>query len=394
MKTKILQLLVDLPAIENGSEENSLHTDATEVLSPRSVSLGDNCIAGVKGYYYSDIDFSGENPKITLSDKQWEVTENEIEVGYDIGDVISIVNNSKYPDCATITAISKNVITVDKLPFDTVVNMIDKTGSVASDDYSVFVAEKPLVGDVPLGYSAFSMGEDAIALERASAAFGRLTKALGQYSFVANRQTEAAYCGSAFGHYSKALGFNSFAINYDTLAKGKNSFAAGCRTIAAGDGQVALGRYNIEDVAEKFALIIGNGTSSNPRNILTIDWEGNLWVSGDILSGKSRPITEADVNKALESFIATYTAKELVAGITSEVGVKFIYEEEDIDTFSVVVDETVIIDKTPVTEKARIASELLKAEKTRFVFYSGDEVVCIAEAKNTLPNRGLLFVTK
>lgn len=126
----------------------------------------------------------------------------------------------------------------------------------------------------------------------------------------------------------------------------------------------------------------------------TMDLNGNLIIRGNIYSGGSRAITEADVEASLESFIGTYTAKELIAGITSEVGIRFIYEEDDIDTFSVVVDETVIVDKTPVTQKARIASELLKARKTRFVFYNGDEVVCSAVVKNTLPNRGLLFVEK
>jgi len=181
------------------------HVKGYEVQSvgPYALAINYKTIAGMKGYYYSSVEFGDAIDEvnygpciITLSDKPWEAPAQAFEIDYSVGDVISMVNNSKYPDCGTITAIDRNVITVDKLPFNSIVDMIEKTGNIASDDYSVFVAEKPLAGDVPLGYGAFASGEDAIALERASAAFGRLTKALGQYGFAANRETIAAYCAA------------------------------------------------------------------------------------------------------------------------------------------------------------------------------------------------------
>lgn len=109
------------------------------------------------------------------------------------------------------------------------------------------------------------------------------------------------------------------------------------------------------------------------------------------LTNDSGYLTRTDIDDVLKTFVATYTTKELIAGITVEVGVKFIYEEE-VDSFSIVVEDTVVVDKAPVNQKARVAAELLKAEKTRFVFYDGDTIVYIAKILNTLPGRGMLFI--
>lgn len=97
------------------------------------------------------------------------------------------------------------------------------------------------------------------------------------------------------------------------------------------------------------------------------------------------------IDNVLKTFVATYTTKELVAGITAQVGVRFIYEEA-IDSFSITVEDTVVVDKAPINEKARVAAELLKAEKTRFVFYDGDNIVYTAKVLNTLPGKGMLFI--
>lgn len=109
------------------------------------------------------------------------------------------------------------------------------------------------------------------------------------------------------------------------------------------------------------------------------------------LTNDSGYLTKNDIDNVLKTFVATYTTKELVAGITAQVGVRFIYEEE-IDSFSITVEDTVVVDKAPINEKARVAAELLKAEKTRFVFYDGDNIVYTAKILNTLPGKGMLFI--
>lgn len=451
--------------------------EGNRALAPFTTSFGTGTIAGVKGYYYSFVEFgealetSGRyGPcRITLVKEQGAQYSGAFEVGYEVGDVICMVNNSKYPDCATITAIDGNTITVDSLPFDAIEDM---TGNLAMDDYSIYVPTKPLAGVAPLGYYAMAVGEDVWVMERASGGIGRNIRIYGQYSFGAGRDiTISGYLGFGFGRKLEigstcaGFGYNnkikggegSFGSgkngvidanaahgegkNYDVtgeaahaqnlyakayargchvggyygtvhegadfathigyrnevLPTGKHAFIGGKDSETAGEGsfvhglylkcnengiyQWIGGKYNIEDTEGKYALIIGGGTSDKDRrNILTVDWDGNLELA------ESRAVTEADMS----ALIGVYTAKELVAGITAEVGVRLLYDE-DIDTFSVVVDETVVIDKTSVNEKARIASELLKAEKTRFIFYSGEDVVYTAKVKSTGKNRGMLF---
>ena len=43
------------------------------------------------------------------------------------------------------------------------------------------------------------------------------------------------------------------------------------------------GKYNIDDLNEKYAHIVGNGTSDTARsNAHTVDWEGNAWYAGTV----------------------------------------------------------------------------------------------------------------
>lgn len=66
-------------------------------------------------------------------------------------------------------------------------------------------------------------------------------------------------------------------------ASGDNSFVQGRGTIARGVNQHARGRFNVADTANKYADIVGNGTSdSNRSNAYTLDWDGNAEYAGGI----------------------------------------------------------------------------------------------------------------
>ena len=89
-----------------------------------------------------------------------------------------------------------------------------------------------------------------------------------------------ADCGFAHGSGAKVTGGVAAAFGSSTLAAGRNQFVAG--------------KGNIEDSEDKYALIIGNGTevprgqtSFEASNALTLDWEGNLWVAGEIKYGNN-----------------------------------------------------------------------------------------------------------
>lgn len=48
-------------------------------------------------------------------------------------------------------------------------------------------------------------------------------------------------------------------------------------TLASSNYQTAIGKYNVEDTNNTYALIIGNGTDDNSRsNALTVDWNGQV----------------------------------------------------------------------------------------------------------------------
>ena len=93
-----------------------------------------------------------------------------------------------------------------------------------------------------------------------------------------------------------------------TRAEGEASHAEGLGTIANSDYQHAEGRYNIADTDDEYAHIVGNGTADNARsNAMTLDWDGNLVVSGDVEDGDGNVLSDkADkVSDAVENNLAS-----------------------------------------------------------------------------------------
>lgn len=280
-------------------------------LAPSTTASGTETIAGIKGYFFQNIEFGEEilnedgtstgtygECKITLTKEQPDdITIAPIpepfEIGYAVGDELTLTNDSKYPRCCKITAIDSNIITVDSLPFNTVNNM---AGDVACDDYQVFCPDKLLAGVAPLGYYAHAEGEETQAIERASHAEGRKTKAIGQYSHAEGRETEViGYTSHAEGQQTRAIGQwshaegyiseawgmcshsegkgavangnRSHAQNEDTVADGIASTAGGRRTHAYGPNSVAFGYGK-----NKFATAMSNaGVSDKTLAELTMD---------------------------------------------------------------------------------------------------------------------------
>lgn len=104
--------------------------------------------------------------------------------------------------------------------------------------------------------------------------------------------TASADDSHAEGIATTASGYYSHAEGGYTTASGNYSHAQNNRTKASSDNQTALGKYNIEDNADTYACIIGNGTADNARsNALTVDWSGNVEAAGSItVEGHDSPI--------------------------------------------------------------------------------------------------------
>lgn len=129
-----------------------------------------------------------------------------------------------------------------------------------------------------IGVFSSTLGEQLIAT-------GRCSHAEGYKSVSAGTNSHAE------GYNTYATGENSHAEGYGTYATGSDSHAEGYGTVAAGFHQHVQGFYNIPDSANKYAHIVGGGTSdTNKKNIHTIDWNGNAVFSGTVTDGKGNSI--------------------------------------------------------------------------------------------------------
>ena len=140
----------------------------------------------------------------------------------------------------------------------------------------------------------------------ASHAEGNITEASGDYSHAEGFETIAS------GDYSHAEGAN-------TIASGEGSHAEGYLTIASSEYQHVQGKYNIEDTANTYAHIVGNGkqvetdegTQAVRSNAHTLDWNGNAWFAGNVSIG--------DDNRRLatEKYVTDYVSKSSASNYTN-----------------------------------------------------------------------------
>ena len=134
------------------------------------------------------------------------------------------------------------------------------------------------------GYASHAEGNFTAASGDSSHAEGEATTASGDQSHAEGAYTTASgYASHAEGHDTTASGYRSHAEGSTTTALGYISHAEGFQTKASGKYQHVQGKFNIEDTANKYAHIVGNGTSDTARsNAHTLDWEGNAWFAGEV----------------------------------------------------------------------------------------------------------------
>ena len=146
------------------------------------------------------------------------------------------------------------------------------------------------------GLYSHAEGDETTASGESSHAEGDNTTASGNYSHAEGNWTIASgECSHAEGNSATAGGNYSHAEGIGTNASGKYSHAEGYYTKALGQYQHVQGKNNIEDSANTYAHIVGNGTSSGARsNAHTLDWNGNAWYSGK-LSQEGTPTEDKDL---------------------------------------------------------------------------------------------------
>ena len=271
------------------SVENSLeYTDSvvfsrgldTKVISYLGFGYGENNLVGLKGYYYSDIDFT--NNTITLSTKQNEANADDILVTWEVGDKVTIANDSHYDRCSTITAINGNVITVDSLPFTEVVNV----SNLDWDDYSIFVVDKPEAGVVDLGRYATAIGEGNTVSERAAAAIGRGNVVQGKYGVALGRgNIIRAYAGVALGRGNtiEPTALYAFADGVQNIASGLAARAGGYKTKATGMYAVTEGK--VTEASGPYSHASGYGTKATAQYAISDGCQTEATAEGAHSSG-------------------------------------------------------------------------------------------------------------
>lgn len=93
--------------------------------------------------------------------------------------------------------------------------------------------------------------------------------------------------------HNQPTGQYSYAEGVGTGAAGDASHAQNYGTAAQSDYQTALGKFNIPDPNDTYAVIIGNGTdNANRSNALTVGWDGEVTASGDIIDGDGNILSD------------------------------------------------------------------------------------------------------
>ena len=128
------------------------------------------------------------------------------------------------------------------------------------------------------GSYSLAEGYNNTASGSESHAEGYGTTASGSYSHAEGSLTTASKSGShAEGFSTQAIGSVSHAEGASTIAHGSGSHAQNDGTVAWSDYQTTLGRYNVIDYSDTYAVIIGNGTDDNDRsNALAVGWDGSI----------------------------------------------------------------------------------------------------------------------
>lgn len=115
-------------------------------------------------------------------------------------------------------------------------------------------------------------------------------------------RTTASNTGAhAEGYNTFASGSNSHAEGSSTVASGQGSHAEGFYTVASSQYQHVGGKYNIEDTADTYVEIVGNGTSSARSNARTLDWSGNEYLAGNL---RAAGLTDGTTTKTMTEVLA------------------------------------------------------------------------------------------
>lgn len=293
--------------------EAKVDRGTSETISAGAVALGDNSVAGAKAFKI-----------MAYNEASKSYTLNSVE-GLAVGDSFSLKLHSNYLNVGEITAISGNVVSVDNFKAN------------EEDSFNLFrVANKPTCGTVDFGTGAIALGGDSYAVAKNAVAIGEKLQSRADSSFTegcenvndavtghvegfnnaakgwvdhvegANNVSTGGACHNegvnnvtsgwvshAEGDSTKATATVAHSEGAKTEANAYASHSEGEGTIANGEVQHVQGKFNVVDLNNAYADVVGNGKSDTKRsNAYTLDWNGNAVYAGNV-SGK---VDGADVS--------------------------------------------------------------------------------------------------
>lgn len=248
-------------------------TFAGNIVVGDAINAGDNNITALKGWYIQYMDISGINSDtlvfyIGINQLTFEegkaATEpsidSTIESGYAVGDTISFVDDFHALNCAVITAIDHNKITVGslgemikrKLTQASANNGWVDNGGNAQNDYSLCVFAKPTINE----------------------------------GVIINDN------GYAFGRNNLPIGGESMAHGSENISMGEYSTTQGVGLTSEGYAQTVVGAFNTiepdtdNQYGSKNVFVVGNGENlSKKSTAFTVKWSGDATIKNNFQAG-------------------------------------------------------------------------------------------------------------
>ena len=265
----------DLTTNTATAKNSSAFGTDNDSISENAAVFGATNIAGLKGYHWSAIHFAeNESDVNTITLATSYIEGAPVNCEYAVNDIISIVNDDRYDECSTITAINGSVITVDKFPFTEV-----KTDVEHWSNHVIFCTAKPNIGLVDMGHGAFVVGEGNKGINAYTTVGGYGNEVIGKFGTAFGRENKSTYCGFVSGYNNKWLGWYSAAFgkyhvgssdshgsftagNINTL-NNKYEMVLGIHNTASGERDIVLGAYNNASDTSSVAIGYGNGVTGN-----------------------------------------------------------------------------------------------------------------------------------
>lgn len=332
-----------LPPQAAANQSTAIGGDA-KALALGSYAIGPANVAGVFGCYWDEIDFSTNTISLTTTPRLTDsetLTPYNVEGIWEVGDIISIINNHKHSAITTIESINGNIITVKEIPFSTVEYDLTEDVPYESGDERTVCAfyerdySEPYIitddegneveqtdklwtsrpGVVELGWGSIVLG----AMNLSSGAFnltgGYKNFNAGDYGLVVGVKNVGRYSGLVGGAQNNAGEYSIVAGRQNVAPNSYDSIIAGELNEVTGTMGMIVGANN--NVKANFSIIGGYGNTSNNANGGTkhIISGINNQVDGqnNIVSGESNTVTTCH-----NSFITGY--KNISTNNTNVIG--------------------------------------------------------------------------